>query len=175
MQPPSADPTAGSPKTAFSAGLTTRIASRVLTKPFDLLSQAESLGSEERAGLRHEDIRRILSSIQILGYETPASESAFVGPAIGFFHSHSDSVKRMPALIADFHSEFDRILSALKHVDRDNEDQPQAFQKEELLSHSFFQVMPAVGDLSGKVARDTTVAADSLGGAVRVSPSRNQQ
>jgi hypothetical protein len=81
----------------------------------------------------------------------------------------------MLALITEFHGEFDRVRSALKHVDRDHEDQPQAYQKEEILSQSFFQVMPAVGDLSGKVARDTTAAAESLGGAVRLSPSTNQQ
>lgn len=175
-QPTSADPAAGSPKTAFSADLPTRIASRELKKPFNLHSQAEGLSPEEQACLRHEDIRRILSSIQILGYETPAPLSAFIGPTIAFFTNQSDSVQRMLALVAEVHGEFDSVLSALRHVDRDNDDQSQDDQiKEEILSQLFFQVMPAVEDLSGRVARETTAAAESLRGAVRLSRLENHQ
>jgi hypothetical protein len=141
-----------------------------------LHSQAEGLNPEEQAILRQEDIRRILSSIQILGYETPAPQSAFNGPAIAFFYNQSDSVQRMLALIAEVHGEFDSVVSVLRHVDRDSDNQSQEYQmKKEILSQLFFQVMPAVGDLSGKVARETTAAAESLGGAIRLSPAAKQQ
>ncbi len=47
--------------------------------------------------------------------------------------------------------------------------------KEELLSGLFLQVVPAVEDLSEQVGSETTAAADSLGGAVKLSPHGDEQ
>lgn len=60
-----------------------------------------------------------------MGYETPAPESAFDGPAMAISYKQSDSVQRMLALIAEFYCEFDRVIPALRHVDRDAENQSQ--------------------------------------------------
>ena len=143
---PTSNVAAGSPKTAFSAGLPSRIASDSLKQPFSLHSLIEGLSEEEQRVLKHHDIRQILTSIQLLGYEPVSTSEVFNGPGVAFFHTRSDNITRLYVLIQTLHVELNRLMPMLYANGRDfGEGLDGGRWKEKVVTRLLADIVPALG------------------------------
>lgn len=166
------DNAAGSPKVAFSAGLPTRIASGEFLKPFNFHAQTDDLTDEEQVILRQMDIERILNSIRLLGYEVnqaPGTSGVLQGHGVTFFHINADPLQRLSSLVTSMHQELDRLVPMLHEQPR----RPMVIDgtanrwKEDATMGLLTQIMPAVGRLGDRLAREAAVVVEAHQGRLR--------